>query len=68
MNPTQEAALRSLLVAIVMGILVWLTNSANIAPIIGVSGSVIVAALAGALDKYLSPDGTALAGSIGKRV
>ena len=69
MNPTTEVALRSLLVVMVAAGLVWLEQSTNLSTAIGSNWAGIIASVAAvalaALDKYLSPDGTVLAGTVG---
>jgi len=69
MTPTTEAALRSLGVVIATAALVWLEQSTNISAVIGNNWAGIVASVAAvalaALDKYFSPDGTVVAGTIG---
>jgi len=65
MSPAIEAALRSLGAVVLFAILGWLANSANLAPIIGVAGSALVAAIVAAVDKSYSPNGTLGFGTIG---
>ena len=65
MSPAWETALRSLGVAIITAVLLWASNNANLVGIVSVPVSLIIASLAGMLDKALSPNGTVLAGTIG---
>lgn len=70
MNPTLEAGLRSLGVVILFGILGWFGSVTNVSQILGGTWAPIVASLAavalGMLDKYYSPDGTVVAGTVGR--
>lgn len=69
MNSTTEAALRSAAVVIAFALLGWLETATNLNGVIGNNWAGIIAAIAavilGALDKYFSPDGTVLAGTVG---
>lgn len=68
MSPQLESFLRGLGVTILMAISLFVSNSTNTAPIIGVPASMFIASLAAYFDKKFSPDGTVVFGSIGKAV
>lgn len=65
LTPAQEAGLRSLGTIILFAILAWVSQAANLTPIIGASSAAVIALVANALDSAYSPNGTVLAGSIG---
>jgi hypothetical protein len=68
MTPAIETLLRSLGSTILMAVLLWASNSANIAPVVGVSASILIASVVAAIDKMYSPNGTIAFGSLGKEV
>lgn len=66
LTPAEEMVLRSIGSVVLFAVLGWLaTNAAQLAPIVGVSGSAFIALIANAIDSAYSPNGTVLAGSIG---
>jgi len=71
MSTNWENALRSLGVVIVFCVLGWVAQATNLTNVIGGNWAGILAAVAtlaiSALDKYYSPDGTVLAGTVGVR-
>lgn len=71
MSTTFETALRSLGIVILIGILGWVEQSSNLTAAIGGNWAGILASIAAVavavVDKYYSPDGTVLAGTIGVR-
>ena len=71
MSTAWENLLRSLGVIIVFCILGYLAQATNLTPVIGGNWAGILATIAtlaiSALDKYYSPDGTVLAGTVGVR-
>jgi hypothetical protein len=68
MTPALESTLRGLGTTILMAILLWASNSANIAPVVGVTASIVIASIAAGIDKMYSPNGTVFGGTIGKSV
>jgi hypothetical protein len=68
MTPAIETLLRSLGSTILMAVLLWASNSMNLAPVVGVSASILIASLAAAIDKGFSPNGTVAFGSVGKEL
>jgi hypothetical protein len=65
MSPALEAGLRSLGAAVLGAVLIWAANSANLTPVISAPIALLIAALAGALDKAYSPNGTVVFGTVG---
>lgn len=68
MTPQLESFLRALGVTILMAVLLFVSNSTNTAPIVGVPVSMVIASIAAYFDKKFSPDGTIAFGSVGKEV
>ena len=66
-SPALVGALRGLGVVIVFAIVTWATNSMNLAPVFGNSAATIIAMVALAIEHVMSPNGTALAGSVNVR-